>query len=129
MYELAVESEFAAAHRLEGYSGLCENLHGHNWKVMVQVRSAVLNNMGMVMDFKDLKASISEIMEYLDHKYLNDIEPFNELNPTTENIARYICEKLEAGLPQNVHVERVQIWESARASAAYIPRGPKEILK
>lgn len=129
MYELSVESEFAAAHRLEGYSGLCENLHGHNWKVMVTVRSGVLNNLGMVMDFKDLKVHINNIMEDLDHKYLNDIEPFNSINPTTENIAKYICERLEETLPKDVHVEKVQIWESAKASATYIPRGPKEILK
>ncbi len=129
MYELAVEAEFAAAHRLVGYSGLCENLHGHNWKVMVQVRSAVLDNLGMVMDFKDLKSLINDVMEKLDHKHLNEVKPFDEINPTTENIAKYICEEIEPKLSKNVHIERVQIWESNRASASYIPRGPKEIIK
>ena len=129
MYELAVETEFAAAHRLEGYKGLCENLHGHNWQVMVVVRSAVLNDLGMVMDFKELRSAVDAILNQLDHKFLNDIPPFDKMNPTTENLARYIAETLDANLPEGVQVERVQVWESGKSSAAFILRGPKEIVR
>ncbi len=129
MYELVVDTEFAAAHRLDGYKGLCENLHGHNWKVQVTVRSPSLNNLGMVMDFKDLKGAVDDIMAELDHKYLNDLALFADDNPTTENIARYIAEALVGELPEDIAVERVQIWESARASASYMPGGPKGIVR
>lgn len=129
MYELTVEAEFAAAHNLRGYEGLCENLHGHNWTVEAIVRSPVLNDLGMVMDFKDLKGALGEIMELLDHKYLNDVEPFDKENPTTERLARFICEELEPKLPGHVSVQQVRIWESARSSGAYMPMGPKGVVK
>jgi len=124
-----VEGEFAAAHRLVGYEGLCENLHGHNWKVEVTVRSPVLNNMGMVMDFKDIKAAVGEILERLDHKYLNEVPPFDSENPTTEHLARHIATELEPRLPDKARVGCVRIWESPRASAAYRPGGPKGVVK
>lgn len=128
MYELQVETEFSAAHNLRGYEGLCENLHGHNWRVETTVRSPLLNDLGMVMDFRDLKAALNAIMETLDHKYLNDIPPFDKENPTTERLARHICETLAAQLPEHVEVARVTIWESARSCAAYIPGGPRAVV-
>ncbi|MFH0910018.1 MAG: 6-carboxytetrahydropterin synthase QueD [Planctomycetota bacterium] len=121
MYELSVEREFAAAHRLKGYQGPCENLHGHNWKVGVKVESESLNDFGMVMDFKDLKALVQEAVDALDHKYLNEVPPFDRENPTTENLARHLCEGLSARLPPGIRLARVEVWESSRAGAAYVP--------
>jgi 6-pyruvoyltetrahydropterin/6-carboxytetrahydropterin synthase len=120
MYKLTVETEFAAAHHLREYQGKCENLHGHNWQVKLTVKSKVLDKLGMVMDFKDLKALLNEVMDILDHKNLNEVEPFDKINPTTENISRYIAEIIDGKLPENICVESVQVWESARSSATYI---------
>ncbi|MBN1257651.1 MAG: 6-carboxytetrahydropterin synthase QueD [Planctomycetes bacterium] len=121
MYELTIETDFAAAHRLNGYDGPCENLHGHNWKVLVAVRSQVVNNLQMVMDFKDLKALVNPILDGFDHKYLNEIPPFDTENPTTERISRHLAELLAGKLPEGIKVARIQVWESDRASAAYLP--------
>jgi 6-pyruvoyltetrahydropterin/6-carboxytetrahydropterin synthase len=129
VYELTVESEFSAAHRLVGYHGLCENLHGHNWQVETTVGSNVLNDLGMVMDFQDLKASLREILEVLDHKYLNDVPPFDEENPTTERLGRFIAEELDNRLPETVRVQRVRVWESGRSSATYLPGGPEGVVR
>lgn len=129
MYELTVETDFAAAHRLVGYEGLCENLHGHNWRVDVTVSSPSLNDLGMVMDFKDLKALVAELLEEFDHKYLNDIPPFDAINPTTENLSRVIAERLQADLPGPVRVKSIRVWESPRASATYHAPPPLEALK
>jgi len=129
MYELSVENEFAAAHRLVGYHGLCENLHGHNWRVETTVGSSVLNDLGMVMDFQDLKKAINDVLDQLDHKYLNDIPPFDRDNPTTERLARYVAERLDRRLPDTVRVQRVQVWESGRSSATYLPGGPEGVVE
>src|SRR3989304_1721426 len=90
MYELTIISDFAAAHNLRGYEGECENLHGHNWKVEVMVTSKELNKIGLAVDFRVLKKMLEGILEKLDHKYLNEILPFDKENPSSENIARYI---------------------------------------
>ena len=120
MYELKVEGHFAAAHNLRGYQGVCEALHGHNWKVEVVVRAEGLNNIGLAIDFKDLKAALTEIMDKLDHTYLNDIEHFKVENPSSENIARYIFHKLSESLGSStVWVYKVTAWESERACASY----------
>lgn len=129
MYELTVETDFAAAHRLVGYEGLCENLHGHNWKVDITVKSRGLDAMGMVMDFKDLKEIVSDIMRNYDHRFLNDIPPFDTINPTTENLARVIAELLQPALPQPVRVQSIRVWESPRASAIYYADGPREVTR
>jgi 6-pyruvoyltetrahydropterin/6-carboxytetrahydropterin synthase len=129
MYELTIETDFAAAHRLVAYEGLCENLHGHNWKVDVTVKSPSLDKLGMVMDFKDLKSAMAEIMETFDHKYLNEIAPFVEINPTTENLSRVIAELLQAKLPDPVRVNSIRVWESPRASATYYADGPQGIVQ
>ena len=128
MYELTVETDFAAAHHLVGHKGLCENLHGHNWKVDVTVKSTILNNLGMVIDFKDLKEMVGEIMESFDHKFLNEIKPFDSINPTTENLSRVICEQLAQALPEPVQVASIRVWESPRACATYFPGGPQGIV-
>ena len=98
MYELTILSDFAAAHNLRGYEGECENLHGHNWKVEVMVTSKELNKIGLAVDFRVLKKMLEGILEKLDHKYLNEILPFDKENPSSENIARYIFNQFKKGI-------------------------------
>lgn len=119
MYELVVDSDFAAAHNLRGYDGACERLHGHNWRVQIVLRSAGLDELGMVMDFKDVKRHVAEILDELDHHYLNDLDSFKEQNPTTENISREIFHRLGERLPEGVGVGRVTVWESEKCGASY----------
>lgn len=120
-YELTIHGCFSAAHRLRGYQGECERLHGHNWRVEVVLASDRLDHLGMVMDFRDLKAVLGEALRVLDHEYLNELAPFDELNPTTENMCRYIAEKLQPKLPGHLSVRRVTCWESDTCGASYLP--------
>ncbi len=119
MYYLTVEDWFSSAHQLREYKGKCENLHGHNWKVELEVMGEELGELGMLMDFGDLKRLLKEILEYLDHKFINELEPFDKLNPTSEAIARYIAEQVQARLDMGVAVNRVTVWESERCRATY----------
>lgn len=120
MYELTIESSFSSAHNLRGYEGACENLHGHNWKVEVAVTSEKLDKLDMVIDFKRLKAETKKVMEYLDHKYLNEVPPFDKINPTAENIARFIYKELARAFNDgNIKVAKIKVWESENAAAAY----------
>ncbi|MCL4537268.1 MAG: 6-carboxytetrahydropterin synthase QueD [Nitrospirae bacterium] len=121
MYELMIETSFASAHQLRGYKGKCENLHGHNWKVRVHVTAEKLNEIDIAMDFHALKEITNEIVSQLDHKFLNDIFPFTEKNPSSENIARWIFESLKKKLTDysDVKVSAVTVWESETASATY----------
>ena len=123
MFEVSVEHTFAAGHALRNYRGKCENVHGHNYKVQVIVRGEQLDETGMLADFVELKRLLRAISEPLDHVFLNDIEPFNELNPSAENIAWYICEKLREGLvlENEVEVAEVKVWETDVQSATYKP--------
>lgn len=119
MYELTVESEFAAAHSLREYHGKCENLHGHNWKVQVVLSAGKLDKLGMVMDFRDVKRLVGEILDGLDHRHLNELEEFKRQNPTTENIARVLHERLSARMPDGIAVGKVTVWESEKSGASY----------
>ena len=122
MYHLMIKTHFAAAHRLVNYQGDCENLHGHNWHVEVTVAARELDCAGLGIDFKILKRRTKELLEELDHKYLNDLEPFRDLSPSSEQIARFIYVRLSKELDdQNVRVERVNVWESEFACASYTP--------
>jgi len=121
MYELELETEFAAAHRLREYEGDCERLHGHNWRVRLTLQAERLNALGMVADFREVKDLLGDVLDEFDHAYLNDLERFREINPTTENIARCICEELRPRLPEGVRVAAVTAWESPRCSATYRP--------
>lgn len=121
MFELKVTSHFAAAHQLKMVAEKCENLHGHNWKVEAYVTGAELNAAGVLMDFGELKDHLSEIMDVLDHKFLNEIDIFNG-NPSSENIARYIADTLQQKIGDGpVRVSRVAVWESDNACATYHP--------
>lgn len=119
MFELIVETDFAAAHSLRGYQGKCESLHGHNWKVQVVLSAEKLDSLGMVLDFKDVKAAVNEVLEAFDHKNLNDLAYFEEVNPTTENVSRVLYDKLSKKLPEGVSVCKVTTWESDRCGASY----------
>jgi 6-pyruvoyltetrahydropterin/6-carboxytetrahydropterin synthase len=120
MYHLTVHTHFAAAHNLLNYQGDCENLHGHNWKVEVTVGARQLDHSGLGIDFKILKRETKEILGQLDHTYLNQLPDFQGVSPSSENIARYLFEKLTAVLNDgNVRVEKVNVWESDFACASF----------
>ncbi len=120
MYELSVEVSFSAAHQLRGYKGKCENMHGHNWKVQVSVMAEMLNEIDIAIDFHDLKRMAREVIAPLDHAYLNDLFPFTEKNPSSENMAKWIFDSLKKKITQEtVRVSAVTVWESDTASATY----------
>ena len=120
MYELTIETRFSAAHQLRGYQGRCENLHGHNWKVQVAVSADRLNDIGLAMDFGELKKITNEVVATLDHGMLNEIFPFTEINPSSENIAKWIYESLKKRVDrEGLEVASVTVWESETASATY----------
>ena len=120
MYELKITSQFAAAHKLRGFEGSCENLHGHNWKVEVYVTGEKLEGDGLLIDFRIIKEKTEKLLDELDHKFLNDLEPFISLNPSSENISRYIFESLSEKLNnENVKISKITVWESDSACASY----------
>lgn len=120
MYHLTIQTHFAAAHNLLNYQGDCENLHGHNWKVEVTVATDQLDKAGLGIDFKILKKHTKEIMNYLDHKYLNDLDAFKGISPSSEHIAKFIFDRLLDSLSGfDVTVEKITVWESDNAYASY----------
>lgn len=121
MYELTVIVEFEAAHRIVDYPGKCNRLHGHNWSVEVNVVGTKLNDLGMLIDFKELKKEVNQIINRLDHYYLNEIEAFKIMNPTAENIAKYIYEELEKSklLSEDNRVKSIKVWESPKSAVTY----------
>jgi len=121
MFELTINVNFEAAHYINNYSGKCSRLHGHNWKVEVNIYGSQLDELGMLIDFRDVKAAVNKIMVKLDHYCLNEIEPFSTINPTAENIAKYIYEQLRETreFDQNVKLRSVKVWESLNSAAAY----------
>jgi 6-pyruvoyltetrahydropterin/6-carboxytetrahydropterin synthase len=120
MYELKIITQFAAAHRLENFYGKCEALHGHNWKVEVFLTGNRLDDAGLLMDFGVVKARTREVLEEIDHKYLNELAAFKDQNPSSENLARFLFERLAAVLNRDgVQVRRVNVWESDTSCAAY----------
>ncbi len=119
MYSLKVLSYFSAAHKLRDYHGKCEVLHGHNWKVEVEIKAKDVGKDGMVVDFKVVKFLLKECLERLDHGYLNEISPFDKENPTSELIARYIFKTLKDKIPPTTSLSKVSVWESETACASY----------
>ncbi len=123
MYEVMVRQQFSSAHNLRGYQGKCEELHGHNWTVEVFARAEILNEIGIALDFKDLKNGLKKLMDKLDHKYLNDTPPFDRINPTTENIAKYIFDEMSDLLnDERLLIARVNVWESQGSCGSYFPQ-------
>lgn len=121
MYEVSIDEEFSAAHALRGYKGKCENLHGHNWKVEVFVRGERLDEIGMLVDFRELKAATRRVMNHLDHRNLNELKPFdNEMNPSSEHLAGFILHEVAAQINnERVKVYKVRVWETPSTSATY----------
>jgi 6-pyruvoyltetrahydropterin/6-carboxytetrahydropterin synthase len=120
MYELMIETSFSSAHQLRNYMDKCENLHGHNWKVQVHVSADRLNEIGIAIDFHELKRLTNEVTSSLDHTFLNDLFPFTEINPSSENIAKWIYDSLKKKINgDHAHVTAVTVWESETASATY----------
>ncbi|UQZ88178.1 6-carboxytetrahydropterin synthase QueD [Deltaproteobacteria bacterium Smac51] len=129
MFELKVTSHFAAAHNLREFYGKCEDLHGHNWFVEIKVRAKEVDNIGLVMDFGVIKRHLKNVLELIDHKYLNELPEFKETaptresNPTSENIARFIFDRLAPYIHEDSNgrawLHSVSAWESENASATY----------
>lgn len=122
MYEVAIRSRFAAAHRLNNYGGKCEALHGHNWVVEVGVQGSALGDVGLLMDFKVLKKHVNTTLDDLDHTMLNDHPHFADKNPSSERIAKWLFDQIEAKLDDPaLSVNFVRVWESEDAAATYRP--------
>ena len=122
MFEVSVEYSFAAGHALRGYKGKCENVHGHNSKVRVTVVGEKLNSIGLLMDFSDLRAAVKGLVEQFDHHFLNDLEPFREMNPSAENLACYLGTELQSKIQgDGLRVGNVTVWETDTTSASYRP--------
>lgn len=120
MFELSVKTHFSAAHKLVGYNGACANLHGHNWDVEIFVRGKAVNDLGMLVDFRDIKAAIKEVMKEVDHCDLNQLPAFLRDNPTSEHLARYLFAKMGKHLNNELHrVSKVTICETPGTTASY----------
>ncbi|MGD8558766.1 MAG: 6-carboxytetrahydropterin synthase QueD [Gammaproteobacteria bacterium] len=119
-YTLKIVTDFASAHTLRDYPGACSRLHGHNWKVEVEVCASELDSVGMGIDFKAIKTATKKVTAELDHRYLNEIKPFDEINPTAENIAAYIYQGVSELLNNDrVRVTAITLWETERACVRY----------
>ena len=118
MFELSVKAEISSAHFLRGYEGKCKNLHGHNWKIEVVIVNNQLDGVGMVVDFAILKKQLKEFLCPLDHVCLNDLDYFKKVNPTSENIAKYIYEHF-GKIISPLNLKHVQVWESETSSVVY----------
>ena len=120
-FEVMIERNFSSAHQLRGYKGKCENLHGHNYKIEIYARGRELDNIGLLVDFSELKNAADDIVQYLDHRNINELPPFDvELNPSAENLARYILEKVSARVGDDrVKVYKVRCFETPTSVATY----------
>ncbi len=124
MFVLKIVTDFASAHSLRDYLGDCSRLHGHNWQVEIMVAAIKLNNNGIAIDFREIKKQTKVVVKRLDHQYLNEIAPFDKLNPTAENIAKYFFNEVGQLInTNNVKVKEVTIWETPRASVTYSQGG------
>jgi len=121
MYEVTIRKHFDAAHALRSYGGQCEKLHGHRYEVAICVAAGELNDIGLAYDFAELKALLGDqILSRLDHTFLNETPPFDQMNPSAENIARFIYEQFAEALPQ-AEIRWARVWESPDAWATYYP--------
>jgi len=111
-----IEDSFNSAHALRGYNGPCENLHGHTWKVQIYFNGKTLNKIGILIDFREVKAKLKDVLAGLDHKNLNDLPEFKKINPSCELLAKLIFEKLRE---QIKGLTKVTVWESEKTSASY----------
>ena len=117
MFEVSVEQTFAAGHALRNYHGKCENVHGHNYRVRITVQGEKLDDNGLLVDFVHVKRLMHQVIDYLDHRFINDLPPFTEINPSAENIAKYFYDELHG----NLQISEVKIWETDTSTAVYRP--------
>ena len=124
MYELTVRGEFESAHQIVGYEGKCRRLHGHNWSVEAVVKGRELDRLGMLIDFKVLKAALNAVLDEFDHQYLNELPAFESMNPTAENLARLIFERMSASTifeRSSARMSAIKIFETPRSCVTYSP--------
>lgn len=122
MYTLTVKTHFDAAHFVRGYQGSCANMHGHRWFVVLKIACNELDELGLAVDFRTVKEAIKPVIDDLDHSLLNDHGPFGSINPTTENLARYLFETLSAPISQlGAKLEELEVWESDQCGVSYAP--------
>jgi len=128
MFEVTVEQTFAAGHALRNYHGKSEDVHGHNYRVRVTVEGAELDSTGLLVDFLEVNSLITGAVGYLDHRFINDLAPFDQINPSAENIAKYFYDRINGGLKQGgltnevpVRISAIQVWETDTSSAVYRP--------
>jgi len=122
MYQVSVEEHFDAAHYLRNYGGKCENLHGHRFKVVVTVSASELDEIGLAFDFAELKSHLRQVLASFDHTCLNEVSPFDKINPSSENIAVTIYERLKACLPKGaISLSSIEVWESPQSRICYSP--------
>jgi len=119
MYKLNVETEFSAAHRLPEYPGVCKRVHGHNWRIRATVGAKKLEANGMAIDLVDVRELLETCVQPLDHQVLNEVPPFDQQHPTSENLARYIYDWLKKELPTPVQVIQVEVFETEKFSVTY----------
>ena len=120
MYQISVEQHFDAAHFLRGYQGKCEALHGHRFRVVAKIRASVVNDIGLAYDFTELKQHLANILSRFDHTCLNDVSPFDKINPSSENIAETIYSELQSNLAgAAVSLDCVEVWESPESGVVY----------
>ncbi len=125
MFEVSVDHTFAAGHALRDYRGASENIHGHNYRVRVIVAGDRLDSTGLLVDFSDMRAAIKAVVDRLDHRFLNDLVPFDQLNPSAENLAKYFCDEITPQLSDHrLRIQAVTVWETDLTSATYRPNPP-----
>ena len=126
MFEVRVEEMFSSGHALRGYRGKCENVHGHNYRVRVTLAGPKLNDIGLLVDFTELKQVLRRIIAGIDHQFLNDLDAFKMVNPSAENLAKYFYDETRRGLrelPEGAGITEVIVWETDSSSAIYRPGG------
>jgi 6-pyruvoyltetrahydropterin/6-carboxytetrahydropterin synthase len=123
MFEITIEETFAAGHALRNYRGKCENVHGHNYRCQVSVQGEELDEIGLLVDFVELKRVVHSVLDRMDHQWLNEFPPFDVLNPSAENMAKFIYDEVTAGLQglRGVKIGSIRLWETDTASATYRP--------
>lgn len=119
MYRIFIETTFAASHQLHGYDGPCKALHGHTWKVRVDIHTDQVDDIGISFDFKALKTITHEVIDRFDHQHINAVPPFDKLNPTAEHLSRYIHDEIKKLLPEHVKISMVTLWESENYAISY----------
>ena len=119
-FEVMIERNFSSAHQLRGYKGKCENLHGHNYRIEIYARGSELDNIGLLVDFIDLKAAADDVVQYLDHRNINELPPFDELQPSAENLAKYVLERVGSRInDKRVLIYKVRCFETPTSVATY----------